>query len=152
MPTINDPHKKIVIHCRFVGKGVCAGVRRIAGHGGESPANQGANLSRGSAKPTEKKGGHVRVRVRRLERTFKYIWAIISTDISGYETKESAVKTYALGQSLCLWTRDILNGGTCELKYRQSGKSSHVELETCCTKMICSWTILGVCARGLSVM
>jgi hypothetical protein len=31
-------------------------------------------------------------------------------------------------------------------------KSSHVELETCGTKMIRSWAILGVCARGLSVM
>ena len=65
---------------------------------GNLPANHGANLSRWSAKPTKRKAGQVRrVRVHRLERSFKYIWAVISTDINGYETKESAVKTYALG-------------------------------------------------------
>ena len=39
----------------------------------------------------------VRVRVRRLERTFKYTLAVIATDINAYKTKEPAVKTYALG-------------------------------------------------------
>ena len=41
--TVNDPDEKIVIHSCFVGRVVCGGIGRIAGHGGELPVDHGEN-------------------------------------------------------------------------------------------------------------
>jgi hypothetical protein len=59
--TVNDPDEKIVIHSCFVGRVVCGGIGRIAGHGGELPADQSIT---GRTDLKQRKVNQVRLGVR----------------------------------------------------------------------------------------